>query len=96
MKKNLLLLCLLLLVNTLSAQHIYKNRKFFGGSFYINNESLKDSNESLNKMNQNNESQADNNALYVMVTALTAPFIGLSLYYSSDTEENIDNEIEVF
>ena len=61
-----------------------------------NNELLKDNNESLNKMDKNNEAQAGNNALYVMLTALTAPFIGLSLYYSSDTEENIDNEIEVF
>ncbi|MBT3621995.1 MAG: hypothetical protein HON40_00600 [Flavobacteriales bacterium] len=40
--KKLLLLCTILFVNSLSAQHIYKNRKFFGGSFYINNESLKD------------------------------------------------------
>ena len=40
--KKLLLLSAILFVNTLSAQHIYKNRKFFGGSFYINNESLKD------------------------------------------------------
>jgi hypothetical protein len=40
--KKLLLLCFVLLLNTLSAQHIYKNRKFFGGSFYINNEALKD------------------------------------------------------
>tara|TARA_B100000795_G_scaffold148356_1_gene111149 strand:+ start:450 stop:1226 length:777 start_codon:yes stop_codon:yes gene_type:complete len=40
--KKLLLLCAILFINTLSAQHIYKNRKFFGGSFYINSESLKD------------------------------------------------------
>ena len=60
----------------------------------LNTEVIEDNNESLNKMNQNNE--ANNNVLYVMVTALTAPFIGLSLYYSSDTEENIDNEIEAF
>jgi hypothetical protein len=39
---KLLLLSAILFFNTLSAQHIYKNRKFFGGSFYINNESLKD------------------------------------------------------
>ena len=39
---KLFLLCAILLMNTLSAQHIYKNRKFFGGSFYINSESLKD------------------------------------------------------
>ena len=39
---KLILLCAILFINTLSAQHIYKNRKFFGGSFYINNESLKD------------------------------------------------------
>ena len=39
---KLFLLCAILFMNTLSAQHIYKNRKFFGGSFYINNESLKD------------------------------------------------------
>ena len=40
--KKLVFLCAILFFNTLSAQHIYKNRKFFGGSFYINNESLKD------------------------------------------------------
>ena len=40
--KKLVFLCAVLFINTLSAQHIYKNRKFFGGSFYINNESLKD------------------------------------------------------
>ena len=60
----------------------------------LNTEVIEDNNELLNKTDKNNE--ADNNALYVMVTALTAPFIGLSLYYSSDTEENIDNEIEAF
>ena len=40
--KKILLLCSILFINSLSAQHIYKNRQFFGGSFYINNESLKD------------------------------------------------------
>ena len=45
---------------------------------------------------KNKEAQEDNNALYLMVTALIASFFGLSLYYSSDTEENIDNEIKAF
>lgn len=40
--KKLLVLCAVLFINTLSAQHIYKHRKFFGGSFYINSDALKD------------------------------------------------------
>jgi len=40
--KKLLVLCTVLFINTLSAQHIYKHRKFFGGSFYINSDALKD------------------------------------------------------
>ena len=40
--KKLLLICTILFFNTLSAQHIYKDRKFFGGSFYINSDALKD------------------------------------------------------
>ena len=53
MKKLLLSLCVLLFINTLSAQHIYKNRKFFGGSFYINSESLKDISLSGNTIDAN-------------------------------------------
>jgi hypothetical protein len=40
--KKLILLIFVITFNNLSAQHIYKNRKFFGGSFYINNQTLKD------------------------------------------------------
>ena len=40
--KKTLLICTIFLFNTLSAQHIYKDRKFFGGSFYINSDALKD------------------------------------------------------
>jgi hypothetical protein len=40
--KTLLILSSILLLNTLSAQTIYKNNKFFGGSFYINSDALKD------------------------------------------------------
>ena len=40
--KKLLLICTIFFCNTLSAQHIYKDRKFFGGSFYINSQALKD------------------------------------------------------
>ena len=40
--KKLLILCSVLLFNNLSAQTIYKNNKFFGGSFYINSDALKD------------------------------------------------------
>ena len=40
--KKLILLIFVITFNNLSAQHIYKNRKFFGGSFYINNHTLKD------------------------------------------------------
>jgi hypothetical protein len=40
--KKLLLICTIFFCNTLSAQHIYKDRKFFGGSFYINSDALKD------------------------------------------------------
>ena len=42
MKKLLLICNIFFLCNTLSAQHIYKDRKFFGGSFYINSDALKD------------------------------------------------------
>ena len=49
--KKLILFFLVLFINTLSAQHIYKNRKFFGGSFYINNESLNDVKLSGNSLN---------------------------------------------
>jgi len=40
--KKLLLICTIFFCNTLSAQHIYKDRRFFGGSFYINSQALKD------------------------------------------------------
>ena len=40
--KKLLLIYTVFFLNTLSAQHIYKDRKFFGGSFYINSDALKD------------------------------------------------------
>jgi len=53
MKKLLLSLCVILFTNTLSAQHIYKNRKFFGGSFYINSETLKDVSLSGNTIDAN-------------------------------------------
>ena len=40
--KKTLLICTIFFLNTLSAQTIYKNNKFFGGSFYINSDALKD------------------------------------------------------
>ena len=40
--KRLLLICTILFFNTLSAQHIYKDRKFFGGYLYFNSDALKD------------------------------------------------------
>ncbi|HIK63193.1 MAG TPA: hypothetical protein EYG01_04220 [Flavobacteriales bacterium] len=40
--KKLLVLCAVLFINTLSAQHIYKDRKFFGGFLYFNSDALKD------------------------------------------------------
>ena len=40
--KKLLLICTVLFFNTLSAQHIYKDRKFFGGYLYFNSDALKD------------------------------------------------------
>jgi len=58
--KILLLLCAILFINTLSAQHIYKNRKFFGGSFYINNESLKDVSLSGNTTDANGSEYFNN------------------------------------
>jgi hypothetical protein len=61
--KKLVFLCGVLFINTLSAQHIYKNRKFFGGSFYINNESLKDVSLSGNTTDANG-SEYFNNAPY--------------------------------
>ena len=39
---KLLLLAAILLANSITAQTIYKNNKFFGGSFYINTHALKD------------------------------------------------------
>lgn len=41
MKKIILIIATICFYNV-SAQHIYKNRKFFGGHFYINNQSIKD------------------------------------------------------
>ncbi len=40
--KKLILICAILFFNTLSAQHIYKDRKFFGGYLYFNSDALKD------------------------------------------------------
>ena len=40
--RKLLLLWTILFFNTLSAQHIYKDRKFFGGYLYFNSDALKD------------------------------------------------------
>jgi hypothetical protein len=40
--KRLLLICTILCFNTISAQHIYKDRKFFGGYLYFNSDALKD------------------------------------------------------
>jgi len=62
--KKLLLLCAILFINTLSAQHIYKNRKFFGGSFYINNESLKDVSLSGNTTDANGSEYFNNSPYY--------------------------------
>lgn len=62
--KKLLILCTVLFFNTLSAQHIYKNRKFFGGSFYINSQALKDITFDGNTANQNGD-EYWNNSPYV-------------------------------
>ncbi len=40
--KKLLLICTIFFFNNLSAQHIYKDRKFFGGFLYFNSDALKD------------------------------------------------------
>jgi len=40
--KKILLICSILFFNTLAAQHIYKDRKFFGGYLYFNSDALKD------------------------------------------------------
>ena len=40
--KKLLLICTIFFFNTLTAQHIYKDRKFFGGYLYFNSNALKD------------------------------------------------------
>ena len=62
--KRLLILCSALLFNTLSAQTIYKNNKFFGGSFYINSDALKDI--TINgKSNNNNGDEYWNNSPYI-------------------------------
>ncbi len=61
---KLLLLSAILFFNTLSAQHIYKNRKFFGGSFYINNESLKDVSLAGNTTDANGDEYWNNTPFY--------------------------------
>ena len=59
--KKLLILCAILFFNILSAQTIYKNNKFFGGSFYINSDALKDI--TINgKSNNNNGDEYWNNS----------------------------------
>ena len=40
--KRLLPICTILCFTTISAQHIYKDRKFFGGYLYFNSDALKD------------------------------------------------------
>ena len=58
--KKLLLICTIFFCNTLSAQHIYKDRKFFGGSFYINSQALKDIISDGNTTNANGDEYWNN------------------------------------
>ena len=62
--KKLLLLPLFLIVQQLDAQHIYKNRQFFGGSFYINSDALKDITINGNSTDKNGD-EYWNNSPYV-------------------------------
>ena len=62
--KKLLLICTVFFLNTLSAQHIYKDRKFFGGSFYINSNALKDITINGNSTDKNGD-EYWNNSPYV-------------------------------
>ena len=39
---KILILVIIIFVNDASAQHIYKDRKFFGGYLYFNSDALKD------------------------------------------------------
>ena len=62
--KKLLLIYSVFFLNTLSAQHIYKDRKFFGGSFYINSNALKDITINGNSTDKNGD-EYWNNSPYV-------------------------------
>ena len=58
--RKLLILCGVFFFNTLSAQHIYKNRKLFGGSFYINSQALRDITFDGNTVNSNGDDYWNN------------------------------------